>query len=185
MEKKDEVASVDSGEDGEVVAGQPAKSSDTGKDVEAEAAGLGERIRELEQRLEGVQGRYAERVVCDALKEAYLEQGGRPSAAGTAVLAMRAGAGAGICVSEKGELCFERGDGEPWTDADGVRLTAESFVRGWLSENSIFLGKEAAGGSGARQSEGGERSAEEILRRIRRAKSAEEVARLAGELGLR
>jgi len=58
-------------------------------------------------------------------------------------------------------------------------------VRGWLSENSIFLGKEAAGGSGARQSEGGERSAEEILRRIRRAKSAEEVARLAGELGLR
>lgn len=175
MEKKDEVASVDSGEDGEVAAGEAAKSSD------AEAAGLGERIRDLEARLEGVQGRYAERVVCDALKEAYLEQGGRPSAAGTAVLAMRAGEGKGISVNEKGELCFARGDGEPWTDADGVRLTAESFVRGWLSENSIFLGKEA-GGSGARQSESGERSAEEILRRIRRAKSAEELARIASEL---
>ena len=185
MDKKNESGS-DSGDGlGEVAAGEPAKSSDAGPDAAAEAAGFEQRINELERQLRGVQGKYADRVIREVLREAYLAQGGRPSAAATAVLAMRAGAGGGISMNQEGEPVFAEADGEPLTDGDGVRLTAESFVRGWLSDNPIFLGKDAARGSGARQSESGEMSADEILRRIRTAKTAEEVARLAKELGLR
>ncbi|HUX06321.1 MAG TPA: hypothetical protein VMX35_03320 [Acidobacteriota bacterium] len=183
MDKKNESGS-DSGDGlGEVAAGEAAKGSDAGSDAAAEAAGFEQRIRELERQLLGVQGKYADRVLGEVLREAYLAQGGRPSASATAVLAMRAGAG--ISLNHKGEPVFAEADGEPLTDDDGVRLTAESFVRGWLSDNPIFLGKDAARGSGARQSESGEMSADEILRRIRTAKTAEEVARLAKELGLR
>jgi hypothetical protein len=142
------------------------------------------RIRELEQRLEAVQRKYSDRLICDALRQAYIDQGGKTSAAATAVLAMRAGAGEGIALDGKGGITFSNPGGAPASDADGVRLDTQSFVRNWLKSNPIFLGKDIPAGSGARRSEATDISADEIRRRIRSARSPEELSKLARDLGL-
>lgn len=150
-----------------------------------ESDSLNDRIRTLESQLESITLKYAERLIAEALQAAYAAQGGRPSAAATAVLAMRAAAGDSIRLDPAGNLIFQKPDGSPLTDDDGVRHTAESYVRNWLAANPIFLGGEQKSGSGASPSESADPSPEEILRRIRSARTPDEILRLASSLGLK
>ena len=148
--------------------------------------GLQDRIAELESRLEELQGKYGERLIADALGAAYSRQGGRASAASTAVLAMRAAAGNSISIDPGGNIALRLPDGSTPTDADGVRLDLQGWVRQWLAANPIFLGSDNPAGSGASpSSEASDLSAEEILRRVRKAKSIAELTKIADALGLR
>ena len=145
-----------------------------------------DRIAELESRLEELQGKYGERLIADALHAAYSKQGGRASAASTAVLAMRAAAGNSLAIDPKGNISLRRQDGSQLTDADGVRHDLLTWVRDWLAANPIFLGTGAHAGSGASPStSASDLSAEEILRRIRKAKTLTELTKIADSLGLR
>ena len=108
MGEKDECVDSSAADNGDPAAGEAAKGSDAGAVAGAEADGFEQRIRELERQLQGVEGKYADRVICEVLREAYVAQGGRPSAAATAVLAMRAGAG--ISLNHKGEPVFAEAD---------------------------------------------------------------------------
>ena len=104
----------------------------------------------------------------------------------SAVLAMRASAGANLGIDSEGNIALLAPEGEPLTDADGVRHDLQSWVRDWLAANPIFLGADASTGSGAAPSTAAsDLSAEEILRRIRKAKTPEELTKIADALGLR
>lgn len=142
-------------------------------------------IQSLERKLETIQRKYEERVISDELRKAYLDQGGQPSAADTAVLAIRAGAGKTVKLDDQGEIAFANPDGEPLCDDDGVRYLPDTYVRRWLAANPIFLQPEARRGSGSAPSESSEPSAEEIHRAIRSARSADDILKLAASLGLK
>ena len=157
-------------------------------DSEPEATDLQERLLELERKLEAVEGKYADRLIADALRSAYIDQGGQPSAADTAVLAIRAAAADSIRLDQRGDLSFLDPDGEPLCDDDGVRLDPDSFLRRWLADNTIFIRPDARTGSHSAPSAPAEPASisdSEITRQIRSARTPDEILKLAESLGLK
>lgn len=144
-----------------------------------------ERIQDLENRLAHLQSKHSDRIINDALRDAYISQGGLPSAANTAVLAIRAGHPDTFQLDEQGDLLFTDNQGEPLYDNDGLDLTPESFLRNWLSENRNFLVAAQRVGSGSAPSESASLSDQEIIQRIRSASSPEEIIKLAAALGIK
>jgi len=157
-------------------------------DSESEDSTLRERLLELEKKLEAVEAKYADRLIADALRIAYTEQGGQPSAADTAVLAIRAGAADSIRLDPRGDIQFLDSDNKPLCDDDGVRLNPDSFLRRWLADNPIFIRPDARTGSRSAPSAPAEPASisdREIIRQIRSARTPEEILKLAESLGLK
>ncbi len=157
-------------------------------DSESEDSALRERLLELEKKLEAVEAKYADRFIADALRTAYIERGGQPSAADTAVLAIRAGAADSIRLDPRGDLQFLDPDNKPLCDDDGVRLDPDSFVRRWLADNPIFIRPDSRTGSRSAPSAPAEPASisdSEIIRQIRSAHTPDEILKLAESLGLK
>ena len=158
---------------------ESADAGDTQPDAE-----LAQRIQELEKRLAGLQQKYADRVINDSIRDAYLRQGGLPSAAQTAVLAIRAGHPDTFSIDDQGAVRLAFPEGEPIYDDEGLELDPEAFIRLRLGENPIFFQPSRRAGTGSAPSQTTPLSDRDVIQLIRSASSPEEILDLAVSLGL-